>query len=158
MLSETIELFDFIARTEFELGVLDKDSRKAVKSFLLSPEGGSEISAEDAMLFVEYGTLDIPGKFLLEQILFQAGRILDRELAQLADEILRGKKDRRYVENFLRATALKIRDFARDFISQQAQKETTLSQKAGIETQTPPRVCDFKELSERIDCIVKFRN
>lgn len=158
MLNEEIKLLKFIAGAQFEIGVLEKDEESPIKTFLVFPDGRQQIPAGDAMFFTEYGTAEIPGRFVLERGMFQAGDLLDRRLGTLTEEILEGKHNRASVENYLRETALSIRDFIRDFVRKEGTKQVYFT--ASIDENPPeaPSVCDFEELSQKIDCLVKFAN
>jgi hypothetical protein len=158
MLNEEIELLDFVSKARFEIGVLDKDGNSLIKSFLDLPAESKEITAAEAMFFVDYGTATIPGRFLLERLTHRAEKMLDERLTNLVSEILDGKHTRGSVEKYLTETALRIRDFSRLFVYSEGAEKIHLSKKDEENGANPPAVCDFKELSKHIDCSVKFAN
>ena len=100
-------------------------------------------------------------KLAAAQANHQLGLLTDEQfnaISQPCREILEGKHNRASVENYLRETALSIRDFIRDFVRKEGIKQVYFT--ASIDENTPeaPSVCDFEELSQKIDCLVKFSN
>lgn len=161
MLSEEIELLDFLSGCEVEFGVLDKDGKTLVKGFSVDAQGNAAempMEARDAMLMLEYGSVYIPGSFVLERCLLPAGKILDAALSEIAERILEGKETRSSIENEMRETALKIRDMARDKVRSLGYESRYISSKTGEDAQASVYAADLESLSERIDCAVKFRN
>ena len=161
MLSEEIKLIELLGEIEIEVGVLDKDSQHLIRVYRADAEGNKETSAmkaEDAAYFEELGTFDSPGRFLFERISFFAGRLAERWLDSVSEEILEGGKDRSWLEYRMRQLALNIRDSARNIIRSQGEKEHYIATKTGAVSQEAPFSCDLADLAERVDCVVKFTN
>lgn len=159
MLSDEIELLEWLSRYSLEFGILDEDGETLIPivSKTEEEETRTSMKTKDAMYFTEYGTFSIPGRFLLDKCLPLVNLSFDAALEKLSEEILEGRKDKAYIDVRMKEIALRIQDIVRNYVFSYPEKENVIGKILGKEGETTKEICDLKELSKRIKCKAKFK-
>ena len=81
----------------------------------------------DIMYFTEYGTLSLPGTFVLEKSLNYIDNTLDTEFSNLIEQILNGKiKSVLEIDNFFDRLCLKLENMIQGFVKSMIENNNKL--------------------------------
>lgn len=161
MNSTEIDLLHYLDKLTIEFGILDSEGNLVLNVDLMDADNNittHPMKVRDIMYFTEYGTISIPGRFILEKSLQNINQLLDRELNQLTGEILEGGKDKSYIHNYIDRICLKIQNLVRNYMISYAQNNNRLGKIIHPDTDDNKYIFDLNELSKYIRCIGKFEN
>lgn len=161
MNSTEIELLDFLSKCSIEFGILDGEGNISVQVNILNTDNTitqQEMKVRDIMYFTEYGTITIPGKFILEKSLLPINNILDQEISLLIDEIFKGDKSEDYIITYMNRVCIKIQDYVRNYMLTYIQRNNVLGQIIHSDTDENRYLYNLIDLSKYIRCTAKFEN
>lgn len=90
LFGDTITALDSLNHYSFEFGISSENGQKKVEVSILNTDSSitsTFMSIADIMYFTEYGTMTIPGKFVLEKMLFKINDYIHHELELIIDSI-----------------------------------------------------------------------
>ena len=158
---DEISLLEFLSKCSFEFGILDGEGEKAVEVNILNTDNTittTNMKVRDIMYFTEYGTITIPGKFILEKSFVQINELLDRELSILIDEIFEGGITKSHIRSRMEEIALKIKDIVRNYIVIFIQHNNRLGDIIHSDQDDNRYLYNLIELGKYIRCVAKFEN
>ena len=161
MLSTELELLDYLTKWQIEFGVLDAEGQQQVEVNILNTDNSisiTQMKVRDVMYFTEYGTITIPGKFILEKSLLYINRILDEELSNMVDSIFKGEATLSSIERMYDEICLKIQDYVRNNMIIYITKTNQLGQIFNEGRDDNKYLYDLIELRKYIKCVAVFKN
>ena len=161
MNSTEIDLLNFLSKVVIEFGILDSEGQLIVNVDLTDSENNLTsipMTVRDIMYFTEYGTISIPGRFILEKSLVNINKLLDRELNKLTNDILEGDKTESYVRNYVNEICLKIQNLVRNYMISFVKNNNRLGEIIHSDKDENKYIYSLNELSKYIRCIAKFEN
>ena len=126
-----IDLLEFLSKCSFEFGILDSMGEQVVNVNVHNTDDTitvEKMKLKDVMYFTEYGTITIPGKFILEKSLLYINQLLDKELDKLIDEIFEKDITEDYIRKQMERIALNIQDYVRNYIGSYSTNNNRLGQ------------------------------
>lgn len=90
LFGDTITVLDSLNHYSFEFGISSENGQKKVEVNILNTDNSitsTFMSIADIMYFTEYGTMTIPGKFVLEKMLFKINNYIHHELELIINDI-----------------------------------------------------------------------
>ena len=90
LFGDTITALDSLNHYSFEFGISSENGQKKVEVNILNTDNSitsTFMFIADIMYFTEYGTMTIPGKFVLEKMLFKINNYIHHELELIIDNI-----------------------------------------------------------------------
>ena len=107
----------------------------------------------DIMYFTEYGTLSLPGTFVLEKSLNYIDNTLDTEFSNLIEQILNGKiKSVLEIDNFFDRLCLKLENMIQGFVKSMIENNNKLDNILNVDNIKNKYIWDFNKLSTYIKC------
>lgn len=156
-----IELLDYLSKFSIEFGILDDTSSQKVIVNILNTDGTTTemaMTVGDLMYFTEYGTAIIPGRFILEKILPQIERLLDREISLIVDGIFQKQISTDYIKNQIGIICLKIKDKVKNYMKSYTKNLNQLGDIINEGEDENKYLYSLEKLSEYIKCEPKFKN
>lgn len=156
-----IDLLDYLNSCSIEFGILNGDGELSLDVTILNTDNTTSIQkmkVKDIMYFTEYGTMVLPGKYILKKSLAIINNILSLELSKLIDELFIGDKNKSYIENQMRMICLKIQNQVKSFLI----NYITEYEKTGVLINKDLNQSEYlfpvKNLIQYIKCEPKFQN
>lgn len=107
----------------------------------------------DIMYFTEYGTLSLPGTFVLEKSLNYIDNTLDTEFSNLIEQILNGKiKSVLEIDNFFDRLCLKLENMIQGFVKSMIENNNKLDNILNVDNIKNKYIWDLNKLSTYIKC------
>lgn len=156
-----IDLLNFLSKCSFEFGILDSVGEQVVDVNVRNTDDTittTKMKIRDVMYFTEYGTVTIPGKFILEKSLLYINRLLDKELDKMIDEIFEKEITEEYLLTQMERIALNIQDYIRNYIGSYSTNNNRLGQILNIDEDENRYLYNLIDLKKYITCIVKIKN
>lgn len=156
-----IELLDFLNSCVIELGILDGQGELAVDVNILNTDNSvtiKKMKIKDVVYFTEYGTLTIPGKFILKRSLYFINQILDNELPIIVDRILEDKITKQEISYNINVICLKITEYVRAQLINYAVDNNKLGVIFNKGQDENHYLYPIKDLAKYIKCSAKFKN
>lgn len=161
MLSKELATIEYLSDCVIEFGVLEPDADLYLPARIINTDGtvtNTRIKANDAMFYVEYGSVSVPGAFLLEKCRLYADRLIDEVFSELIDDIVENGQGVDYAKSKIREMCLKIQDRVRNELRRYVTKTNVLNRALGQPEENSRFVVDLNELASYVRCEAKFKN
>ena len=151
-----LKLLGSLSEYYIEYGVFTSEGIKTVKINVEGEDQNTSIEMKigDIMFFTEYGTLTIPGTFVLEKSASYIDNLLNDEISDLVDEILNGEvTNESEIESYFRILCLKLENMIQGFMKSLIQNNSRLSEIVkGDKVDDNKYIYNLEELSKYIKC------
>ena len=159
--NNVIDLLDYLSRWRLEFGILDSDREITVEVNILNTDNKINIrkmKLKDVMFFTEYGTITIPGKFILEKSLVLVNKLIDIRIGKLIDDIFEEDKNETYIQNQMNRLALNIQDLVRNTMISYIKHTNRLGEIIHKGEDENKYLYDLIKLKNYVRCVAKFEN
>lgn len=161
MLSNNIELLDYLSNCSIEFGILDDFNQTLVNVNIKNTDNtitSTKMKLGDVMYYTEYGTLTIPGKFILEKITPEVENILEKGISEIIDVIIEEDQNVNFIKDSLNKICLKIEDKVKNYIVLYSKQHDTLGRIIYKDSAQNNYLYDLEALSKYIKCRPIFEN
>lgn len=155
------DLLKFLSSCSIEYGILDGDGEQKVNVNILNTDNTvteTKMKVKDVMFFTEYGTITIPGRFILEKLAPEVDQIINHDLDQILDDILYKEENRNSIRNKIDRLCLKIQDRIRQRLETYIKETNTLGSIIHPGKDDNKYIYNLLDLRKYIKCRAKFRN
>lgn len=150
-----IKLLDSLSHYYFQFGIFTTEGQQKVDINVLNTDNTtSKISMKiaDVMYFTEYGTITIPGQYILDKSLLYINRLLTEQLSKLVDKILTGNSNQTDIENTLRIIALNTENYIRNYMRYVVKNNNKLGFIINKDVDSNKYIYDLTKLSKYLKC------
>lgn len=161
MLSTELKLLDYLTKWEIEFGILDAEGQQQVQVNILNTDDTvttTKMKVRDVMYFTEYGTITIPGKFILEKSLLYIDRLINESLNNTIDDIFNKVASYNSIERDFNNLCLKIQNYIRNSMIIYITKTNQLGQIFNEGKDENKYLFDLFKLKDYIRCVAIFKN
>lgn len=151
---DEIKLLESLSKYYIEIGIFTAEGMKTVNIPVISSDTNTSIQMKiaDIMYFTEYGTISIPGTFVLEKSLVQINNLLNDEISRITDEILLGNfKNLSDIDSQFEILCFKIENIIQGYMRSMIQNQNVLSRILEKDNENK-YLYDLDELSKYIKC------
>ena len=161
MESNEIELLEYLSQWEFTFGILDSDSQRLIEITILNTDNTQTtqiMKLGDIMYFTEYGTVTIPGKYILEKSLTLLNPVMDKKIGEIVEDILEERADRKTIEKDLKKLAFRLETILRNYIVGLVDKTNKIGSILYQDKDDNRYLYSLEKLSKYIKCEARFKN
>jgi hypothetical protein len=155
-LSKRISVLKAVSRYKFEFGVFSEDGKKTVSANIVNTDGTvskTELAAADAMYFIEYGTLMIPARPVLQEAMSWANLNIEPVLNQICCGVMNNGWSEAEIRQRLEFFAQKIERKIYEIISRTEKDDELISGITGKKNENV-YVVGLKGMQKYISCRV----
>lgn len=155
-----LELLDSLSHYYFQFGIFTKEGEQKVDVNVLNTDNTIttvKMKIAEVMYFTEYGTVTIPGQFILDKSLVYINRILNTDISLLVDRILEGYSNPTEIETTLKRVAEKAENYIRNFMKNTIKKNNILGNIINEGKDSNKYIYDLNNLSNYLHCILLKR-
>ena len=149
------KLLESLSKYTIEFGIFDAEGNQVVNVDILNTDDSITkivMKISEVMYFAEYGTITIPGTFMLDKSLYQIDEFLNDELEKIIDDILDEKiKNENEIDNRFNILCLELENRIKNYIKVIVTNTNRLSNIIN-ETDENKYIYDINKLSNYIKC------
>lgn len=156
-----IDVLDFISSCSFEYGILNEDGDQVVEVNIYNTDNTittTKMKVKEVMFFTEYGTITIPGKFILEKVTPIIQQFLDLKLSNLIDRVLEKEITISEVRSELQRIALEIQSRIQQYLTNYIVDTNVLGDIIHPGKDDNRYIYNLLDLKKYIKCKVIFKN
>ena len=161
MNSTSLELLNYLSTCSIHYGILDSEGNKVVEVNILNTDNTittKEMKVADVMYFTEYGTITIPGKYILQKTTTTIKRMIKEKIEEIVRDIFKEEKTPTYIQNQMNQLCLNIQDLIRNNMITYVKNSNKLGQIIHKDVDDNKYLYDLFELRNYIRCIAKFEH
>ena len=150
-----LNLLESLSNYYIEFGIFTSEGMQTVNIPVSSEDTDTimQMKIGDIMYFTEYGTLSLPGTFVLEKSLYQINYLLNESLSDLVDEILEEKiQNESEIDSYFQGLCLKIQTLVQNYIRSMIQNNNKLDNLLNVDNTDNKYIYDLDKLSDYIKC------
>lgn len=150
-----LDLLESLSNYYIEFGIFTSEGMQTVNIPVSSEDTDTimQMKIGDIMYFTEYGTLSLPGTFVLEKSLYQINYLLNESLSDLVDRILEEKiQNESEIDSYFQELCLKIQTLVQNYIRSMIQNNNKLDNLLNVDNTDNKYIYDLDKLSDYIKC------
>lgn len=150
-----LDLLESLSNYYIEFGIFTSEGMQTVNIPVSSEDKDTimQMKIGDIMYFTEYGTLSLPGTFVLEKSLYQINYLLNESLSDLVDRILEEKiQNESEIDSYFQELCLKIQTLVQNYIRSIIQNNNKLDNLLNVDNTDNKYIYDLDKLSDYIKC------
>jgi hypothetical protein len=150
-----LDLLESLSNYYIEFGIFTSEGMQTVNIPVSSEDTDTimQMKIGDIMYFTEYGTLSLPGTFVLEKSLYQINYLLNESLSDLVDRILEEKiQNESEIDSYFQELCLKIQTLVQNYIRSIIQNNNKLDNLLNVDNTDNKYIYDLDKLSDYIKC------
>ena len=153
-----IQLLDSLSHYYFQLGIFTSEGQQIIDVDVLNTDNTiTKVSMKiaDVMFFTEYGTITIPGQYILDKSLFYINKLLTNELSIIVEKIFLNNLQEGEIENILQKIAIKVENYIKSYMQNTIKKNNRLGSIINEGSDSNKYIYDLNKLSKYLKCTLK---
>lgn len=149
-----VDRLNILNKYSIEFGIFQEDGQKVVEVDVLNTDETTtkvEMTIGEIMYFTEYGTIMIPGKYILEKSLNYINTYIDVVLDDITTKILIDDISDNEIENIFKKFILKFENYVKSLFISYIKSNNIINNILG-NNQQQKYVYDLRKLSKYIKC------
>ena len=149
-----VDRLNILNKYSIEFGIFQEDGQKVVEVDVLNTDETAtkvEMTIGEIMYFTEYGTIMIPGKYILEKSLNYINTYIDVILDDITTKILVDNISENEIENIFKEFILKFENYVKSLFISYIKSNNIINNILG-NNQQQKYVYDLRKLSKYIKC------
>lgn len=149
-----VDRLNILNKYSIEFGIFQEDGQKVVEVDVLNTDETTtkvEMTIGEIMYFTEYGTIMIPGKYILEKSLNYINTYIDVVLDDITTKILVDNISDNEIENIFKEFILKFENYVKSLFISYIKSNNIINNILG-NNQQQKYVYDLRKLSKYIKC------